>query len=249
MLSAVAIVPSPPILVPELTGRSVSEALAVRTATLEAGGVLGALANRWIALGVHDEARTVPSGSRGSFAGYGVDVRVAFSPAGVTAEIDSTIPLAALVAGWIRDHSAPDAVVDVHLVGRDTPRESCVSIGRELRKSMDDSAEPWGLLIVADGSTMLTAKAPGSFDPRAEEVQKQIDDALAHADVDALAGLDRQLCAGVGVEGTAAWQTLAGIVGEGDCKGEVRPRTLYRGAPFGVGYFVGTWESLSGESL
>ncbi|MET4048280.1 hypothetical protein BJD99_16315 [Rhodococcus sp. 1163] len=245
MLSAVAIVPSPPILVPELTGRSVSEALAVRTATLEAGVVLGALADRWIALGVHDETRTVPSVSRGSFAAYGVDVRVAFSPAGATAEVDSTIPLAALVAGWIRDHSAPDAVVDVQLVGRDTPRESCVSIGRALRKSIDDSTEPWGLLVVADGSTMLTAKAPGSFDPRAEEVQKQIDDALAHADIDALTGLDRQLCAGVGVEGTAAWQTLAGIVGES----EVRPRTLYRGAPFGVGYFVGTWESLSGESL
>lgn len=248
MLSAVAIVPSPPILVPELTGRSVPEALAVRAATLEAGGVLGALADRWIALGVNEKPRTVPSTSRGSFAGYGVDVRVAFSPADVTTEIDSTIPLAALVAGWIRDHSAQGAVVDVHLVGRDTPRESCVSLGRELRKSMDDSAEPWGLLVVADGSTMLTAKAPGSFDPRAEGVQNQIDDALAHADVDALAGLDRQLCAGVGVEGAAAWQTLAGIVGvgvgEGVYEGMVRPRTLYRGAPFGVGYFVGTWESL-----
>ncbi|WP_186626669.1 class III extradiol dioxygenase subunit B-like domain-containing protein [Rhodococcus sp. BP22] len=240
MLSAVAIVPSPPILVPELTGRSVSEALAVRTATIEAGVVLGELADRWIALGVHEKARTIRSDSRGSFAAYGVDVRVAFSPGGVTTEIDPTIPLAALVAGWIRDHSAPDAVVDVHLVGRDTPRESCVSIGRELRKSMGESAEPWGLLVVADGSTMLTAKAPGSFDPRAEEVQNQIDDALANADVGALAGLDRQLCAGVGVEGLAAWQTLAGMVGDG----EVRPRTLYRGAPFGVGYFVGTWESL-----
>lgn len=131
--------------------------------------------------------------------------------------------------------------MDVVLVGTDTPFEHCRTAGEALGAEMDERPGDWGLLVVADGATTLTAKAPGSFDARAEGVQSQIDDALARADTDALASIDRGLCAELGVDGWEAWQALAGVVGD-------RPmvaRTLYRGAPFGVGYFVGTWEPLS----
>jgi hypothetical protein len=62
-------------------------------------------------------------------------------------------------------------------------------------------------------------------------VQNDLDDALAGGDPTALAQLP------AAVVGRAAFGVLAGLV-------EPAPRTateLYRGAPYGVGYFAGVW--------
>lgn len=59
----------------------------------------------------------------------------------------------------------------------------------DLRGRVDAAPGPVGLLVVGDGATTLTDKAPGAFDDRAEAVQHAIDDALGRADVDALASL------------------------------------------------------------
>jgi aromatic ring-opening dioxygenase LigB subunit len=86
------------------------------------------------------------------------------------------------------------------------------------------------VLIVADGVHTLTPPAPGGYDPDSIPVQAALDDALAGGDTAALARLPRQ------VVGRVAYQVLAGLAG--------RPRSadeLYRGAPYGVGYFAGVW--------
>lgn len=230
---ALALVPSPPLLVPELTGPGVADAEPVRSAALEAAAALGAISDRWIAVGVGRGARRISSESVGTFAGFGADVSVSLSPG--ARDLDVAMPLPALVAGWLRGVSAPEASVDVVLVGRGSTPDEARGVGQDLRASMTGD---WGVLVVGDGATTLTAKAPGSFDERAEGVQNSIDDALAAADVDALAALDADLCRAVGVEGLAAWQVLSGLVGND----RVAARTLYRGAPFGVGYYVGLWE-------
>jgi hypothetical protein len=88
-----------------------------------------------------------------------------------------------------------------------------------------------GVLVVADGAHTLTPGAPGGHDPSSVAVQADLDDALTVGDVAALAELPDS------VTGRVAWWALAGLVGAG-------PRSakeLYRGAPFGVGYFVGVW--------
>jgi hypothetical protein len=62
-------------------------------------------------------------------------------------------------------------------------------------------------------------------------VQQALDDALAGGDVAALHELSNA------VVGRAAYQVLAGLA-------EPAPQSaveLYRGAPYGVGYFVGLW--------
>jgi hypothetical protein len=63
-------------------------------------------------------------------------------------------------------------------------------------------------------------------------VQLALDDALANGDVAALTRLPGQIL------GRVAFQVLAGLTGPG-------PRTakeLYRGAPYGVGYFAAVWQ-------
>jgi hypothetical protein len=60
--------------------------------------------------------------------------------------------------------------------------------------------------------------------------QAALDDALAAGDTAALARLPQ------GVVGRVAYQILAGLAGP-----NISARELIRGAPFGVGYFVGLW--------
>ena len=77
MLSAIAIVPSAPVMVPELAASAAAELADLREAVFAAAA---ALPGRWVAVGVGSGRRGCRPGRRGTFAGYGVDVRVALSP-------------------------------------------------------------------------------------------------------------------------------------------------------------------------
>ncbi len=234
---AAALVPSPPLLVPELMGAGAAETADLRTAAVSATTHLASMVDRWIVVGVDRTSSTYGEATVGTLRGFGVDVVVSLS--GGTAQIaaDPDLPLAVLIAGWLRGTAAPDDAVEVRTIAADASSGRCAEFGEELRRELDASAASWGVLVLADGANTLTPKAPGSFDERAEEVQRRIDDALASADVDALAGLHPDLCASLGVGGRAAWQVLAALAGP-DAN---TTRELYRGAPFGVGYFVGNW--------
>ena len=224
-------------MVPELMGAGAAETADLRTAAVSATTHLASRVDRWIVVGVDRTSSTYGEATVGTLRGFGVDVVVSLS--GGTAQIaaDPDLPLAVLIAGWLRGVAAPDDAVEVRTIAADASSGRCAEFGEELRRELDASAASWGVLVLADGANTLTPKAPGSFDERAEEVQRRIDDALASADVDALAGLHPDLCASLGVGGRAVWQVLAALAGP-DAN---TTRELYRGAPFGVGYFVGNW--------
>ena len=64
------------------------------------------------------------------------------------------------------------------------------------------------------------------------DAQLALDDALANGDLTALTGLPQRIL------GRVAFQVLAGLAEPG-------PRStkeLYRGSPYGVGYFAGAWQ-------
>ena len=221
MLGGLAIMPSAPVLVPELAGTA-TEAAELRAAALTAAG---ALPSRWVALGAGPDAVCGP-GSAGSFAGFGADVAVRLSP-GATRPVQ--LPLCALVAGWVRGQISPDADVAVHVFAEP---DAALAAGRRLRDEIDRSPEPIGVLVLADGANTLTAAAPGGHQPADVEHQRALDEALAGGDVAGLVGLPPQIV------GRAGFAALAGLVA-------TSPRSatqLYRGAPYGVGYFVGVWQ-------
>ncbi|QDQ92194.1 hypothetical protein FND50_16090 [Rhodococcus sp. WB9] len=236
MFTAAILVPSPPLLVPELTGAAAAETAPLRDAVQTAAKALSALATEWVAVGAAPAAVAVRSDAQGTYRGYGVDVRVALRP-GPAGDPDPDLPLAALTAGWIRGTCAPDAVVDVRILAADLSPQQCAEYGAELRTLLDRDPEPRGLVIVADGANTLTAKAPGAFDPRAEGVQARIDAALDTGDRDALLALEPAECDSLGIGGRVPWQVLAGVFDAppASC------RTLYSAAPYGVGYHVGEW--------
>lgn len=242
MFVAAALVPSPPLLVPELTGRAVEETGELRVAVRTVVAELAERTQSWIAVGVGEAARTVEPPAWGTFAGYGADVEVSFgpSPAGAPDHgvADPDLPLAALIAGWVRGSIAPDVEVAVRLLHPDTTPADCHSYGRELRATMDADDTSWGLLVVGDGANTLTPQAPGGYDSDAESVQTGLDAALASGDLQALKDLDSESATRFGIGGRVPWQVLTGVIGE-----ESRPHcvTEYAAAPYGVAYHVGMW--------
>ena len=97
-----------------------------------------------------------------------------------------------------------------------------------LRTEIDEAAGPVGVLIVADG-VHTSPPAPGGYDrldPGAGRPRRRW-----RAVTPALTRLPYP------VVGRVAYQVLAGLAGPS-------PRSakeLYRGAPYGVGYFAGVW--------
>lgn len=223
MLTAVAIIPSAPVLVPQLAGAA-DEISEVRDAVLSCAATLPL---QWVCVGVADRPAAFGPDAAGTFAGYGVDVPVALGP-GAGSVTD--LPLCALIAGWVRGRVTPQARVRVRCVADGSGTTSALESGRALRSDLDALDEEVGVLVVADGCTTLTPSAPGGHDPASVEVQAALDDALAAGAGAALAELPDT------VVGRAAYQVLAGLL---PAPGVAQER--YRGAPYGVGYFAGVW--------
>lgn len=226
MLDAIAIMPSAPVLVPELAGAAAAELGQLRAAVCTAAA---ALPRRWVAVGAASAADGDASfgpDSVGTFAGFGVDLPVRLSP---DARRSVPLPLCALMAGWVRGRARPDAAVCAHVCA---DPDTGAAWGRRLRAEIDAVPEPIGVLVVADGANTLSATAPGGHRPGDLAVQHALDDALAAGDSAALLDLPAQL------RGRAGFAVLAGLLGGAAARSA---RELYRGAPYGVGYFAGVW--------
>jgi hypothetical protein len=227
VLSTIAIIPSAPVLVPELAGAAADEVAELRAAMIAA---VAALPPRWVVVGVGSTDVAIGPESVGTFAGFGADLVVRLSPQAAGRPVE--LPLCALIAGWMRDQAQPDARAEVRVYAANHDVETALALGRRLRGEIEQSTEPTGVLVVVDGANTLTPAAPGGYHPADVDVQLALDDALGCGDVAALTGLPEQ------VVGRVAFQVLAGLA-------EPAPRSakeLYRASPYGVGYFAGVWQ-------
>jgi hypothetical protein len=230
-----AIVPHPPLLVPELVGNDRTRTEPIRAACVTAVRLLADVATEWIAVAADPTGPvTLPPGARGTFAGYGVDVPVTLDPTR-DGPIDPVLPLPALITGWLRAQA--DALrVRIRLVEPDLPADDCRREGAELAAG----PEPIGLLVLGDGSNRHTERAPARADDRAGPFDAGVAAALAAADPAALLDLDPALAAELGATGRAAWQVLAGAAEA--TGGPWTADVLYSDQPFGVAYHVAVWQ-------
>ncbi|MFL6143316.1 MAG: hypothetical protein ACJ72N_15810 [Labedaea sp.] len=250
MIARVAVLPQPPLLVPELVGGPDPDAAAVREECLAIAADLAGAARQWVAVAA-DPAGTHPPEpvgplAAGTFRGYGVDLPVRLcAPAGVdsgpdggaTVRPDPAMPLPALIAGWLRGAVGADTV-RVLLVPPDLPTPDCRSFGEHLVAELDRH-EPVGLLVLGDGSHRHGERAPGRPDERAAGFDEDVRRALAAADPAALLAVDPGTAGALGAVGRAPWQILAGVVGKDGRAWEcVRSRLLI---PFGVAYHLALW--------
>lgn len=213
----------------------------VRAAVLRAGRILGEQARRWTIVAAGTDP--APTGA-GSFRGYGADVRVTLSAADPGAAPDSAWSTSLLVGAWLRGRiAAADGPgdIDARALPIDPAADArhCRAAGARLRARLDADPDPQAVLVVADGAATLTTTSPGYLDPRAEDYQSGVDAALDAGDRAALGALDPRSCADLGIAGRPGYQVLAGLF-DGDAA-DPKVETLYRGAPFGVGYHVSLW--------
>jgi hypothetical protein len=233
VITRLAVVPHPPLLVPELVAGAAAETEPLRTACLAVAAELADVAEHWVAIGTDlSGPRTLGPDVSGSFRGFGVDVRVALSDGPSTSDPD--LPLPALVAGWLRERAGARSV-RLELVRPDLPTADCVALGERIAGLRDV-----GVLVLGDGSHRHGERSVGRADDRAVPFDAAVAKALAAADAEALLALDVDLAAELGADGRAAWQVLAGLAratGPWRC---ARSEFL---APFGVGYHLAVWET------
>jgi hypothetical protein len=237
----VAVLPEPPLLVPQLATGAAVETAELRAACLSAAARLGRAARRWVAVGADPGGRrTVEPAARGSFVGFGVDVVVGLDTTGPdpgAAVVDPAFPLPLLIAGWAAERCGARVRIRGELLAPDAPPDECAELGARLAAEFASDTEPVGLLVVGDGAATHTERAPGHLDERAGPFDAAVATALRAADPVALAALDPGLAGELLVAGRAPWQVLAGATAGGRWRGEL----LHSAAPFGVAYHVAVW--------
>ncbi|MFE9888670.1 class III extradiol dioxygenase subunit B-like domain-containing protein [Streptomyces scopuliridis] len=243
MLVAAAVCPSPPLLVPGVAAGAAPELDAVRAACSDALGVLAAARpERLVVVGPAERDRRGehPSGTVGSFRGFGVDLDVvlgggtAAAQAGPGESPGRELPASLAVAAWLLEHAHWAAAPVSGLgVGEPLDAERCVRTGREIAARAGRVA----LLVMGDASACRSLKAPGYLDERAAGFDEEVARALRTADVAALKALDAELAYELKAAGRAPWQVLAGAAEGAGLGGEL----LYEDAPYGVGYLVAAW--------
>lgn len=236
VINRIAVVPYPPLLIPELTVRAGAETEQLRSACLRAVSSLTDVTAEWVAVGAdHSGPSVYGPDTAGTFAGFGVDVPVTFG-SGRESAADPGLPLPALVAGWLRERAGAHQVTAHLLAVGATPEESR-AFGARLERS--SGADPVGLLLLGDGTNRRDDRSPFPPDERAAAVDELIRAALATADPARLLELDADLAVELGVRGRSALQSLAGVVESAG--GAWRGELLYSGTPFGVTYHVAVW--------
>ena len=96
------------------------------------------------------------------------------------------------------------------------------------------------LLVLGDGSTRRSDKAPGYLDERAFPFDDAVATALADGDAAALHELDAGLAEELMVLGSAGLRVLGGVaLAQGSTP---RAALSYRDDPYGVSWFVATWD-------
>lgn len=239
-----AVVPHPPLLVPEIAAGAAHETASLREACLVAAGALAQQCPRWVAVAAVDPLAA--TGTAGSFAGYGADIGVALCPE-VTAADRVELPLPLLIAGWLRGQvGAAHVSVAVWPVPPGSSTAQCRRIGTDLAHRLRRDGEPIGLLVLGDGAATHTLRAPGYLDSRAHRLDEAVAEALAAANPAALLDLDAALASELLVAGREAWQVAAAAAQA--MAPAYRGELLYSAAPYGVAYHVALWDAISPAS-
>ncbi|MEO3774323.1 hypothetical protein [Micromonospora sp. B9E7] len=261
-LVAAAVCPHPPLLVPEVAGFAAAELDDLRAACDTAVRRLLAVGpDSVVLLGTGPVTGPIRTPATGSLQPWGVDLDVPL----VLGQPDrgAVLPLSLTIGAWLlARHEAPpqasappasppqSSAPPASAPQSSAPPVAAVQVAAdagpaELAALADEivaTGERVALLVLGDGSACRGEKSPGYDDPRALPYDQRVATALAEADLDVLLDLDPVLSTELKAAGRAPWQVLAGVARAAD--GGWRGELLHDSAPYGVAYFVASWERL-----
>jgi hypothetical protein len=239
-LVAAAVCPHPPLIVPEIAGAAAPELDDLRAACDAAVARLVAVdPDEILLVGGGPKTEHFGYADVGSLRPYGVNRLV---PLGKTAGSGAELlPLSLTIGAWLVRRTGTDLPIGAQSVATDAHPDDCAGLGSELVCRTEPRT---ALLVMGDGSACRGEKSPGYDDPRAQAYDDGVAAALAGADAEALLGLDPGLSAELKVAGRAPWQVLAAAAraAGGAAGGAWGGDLTYYAAPYGVAYFVATWE-------
>ena len=256
---AAAVLPHPPLLVPDLAAGAASlvapllaacdsviaEMLALepRSVVLIGSGPAtglrttaetGALAGFGAGPGAPATARPATASGAGSGTGVGPGIGAGTSGGG--------LPLSLAIGRWLLERADWTGDVVLQEVTADTSAEECERLGARLAVDVGPDSV-W--LALGDGSNRRGPRSPGHDDPRAAGFDAEVVRAFATGDLAALRALDPELATVLGAAGRPAWQVLAGAVAATPGWTAIGSRVHYDEAPFGVEYLVADWRPRS----
>jgi hypothetical protein len=235
MLVAAAVLPHPPVLVPDVASGAAGELDELRVACHKAVDTVVAAVDRLVVVGGGPRRASHGPGARGGLTGFGTAVEVSVPDAPPIGE--PVLPLSATIGSWLLSHSHPSCPVAVEVVAFETPPADAAALGATLAAS----AARVGLLVMGDGAATLTPRAPGYVVEGARQWQRDVDQMLGSASVEAVAALSPDDAERFAAAGRAAWQVLAGAARGSTWRGTL----LAAEAPYGVGYTVATWQRVT----
>ena len=243
---AAAVLPHPPLLVPDLAGEAAPELGPLRAACHQALAAVVAAADLAIVVGDGPVWGIPEPSAAGSFGPYGVDLQVTL-PALTDLDLPALPPPARLP-----ELPLPLAVAAHLLAGLDPPPQrlfaatvpaslgpgAAAAIGRALTAATRDGSAgsgPVGLVVMGDLSACRTERAPGAFRAEATDFDASVAEALRTGKPGRLLDLDPAMAADLLVAGRVPLQVLAGAFED---EPPAHGRVLYEDAPYGVGYLV-----------
>jgi hypothetical protein len=210
---AAAVLPHPPLLVPELAGAAAPELAPLRAACHEALSAVVAAADLTILIGDGPVWAVPATSAPGSFRPYGAAVDVAL-PTLVDLDLPALPPPAqltdlplslAVAAHLLGDLDPPPARLFAATVPRSLGPLAAATIGHTLT-----TTDRFGLVVMADLSACRTERAPGAFHLDAADFDAQVADAFRTGTPQRLLALDPTRSADLLVTGRAPLQVLAG---------------------------------------
>ncbi|MEU8156701.1 hypothetical protein AB0B94_23820 [Micromonospora sp. NPDC048986] len=234
-LVAAAVCPHPPLLVPDVAGSAAPELDDLRAACDTAvRRLLATDPDVVVLLGTGPVTGPIRTPATGSLQPWGVDLDVPLVPG--QPDRGAVLPLSLTIGAWLlARHDTRPPVTAVQVAADPGPAE-LAALADEVGAAGDRVAS----LVLGDGSACRGEKAPGYDDARALAYDQRVAAALADADLGALLDLDPVVSTELKAAGRAPWQVLAGAAraAGGGWRGEL----LHDSAPYGVAYFVASWE-------
>lgn len=239
MLVAGAVLPHPPMLVPEIASGAAPELDELRQACFDALDALQAAEPELlVVVGAGPVERAFPRGAAGSLTPYGVDLTTRVPgnvpPSSGTDGAVDRLPLSLTVAAWLLQVHPWSGPMEFLSVPERGSAAAAASIGREL----SDRSARVAVVAMGDGSAGLSEKAPAYLVPGAVQWQREVSRALASADTEQLLRWGEEQSERFAAAGLTAWQVLAGAAGSGHFAATLH----HDGDPYGVGYVVASWQ-------
>lgn len=227
VIAAVAVVPHPPLLFRELTGR-VDVAADLRAVCLAAlASVTGAGPDVVVVVGGGEQTRRWDPSLGEAVRRFGTTGPRPAAPG---------LPLSLGVATRLLHGAGWRGAVELHAIAWDASGEEVSALAGRLAARRDRV----GLVALGDGSTRRGVEAPGYLDERALGFDAATGRALAEGDTATLMHRDADLAGELMAGCRASFAVMATAVhAEGSAP---RAKVLYQDDPWGVMYHVATWD-------